>query len=89
VGEHHRAAKVDREGAIDLFQGERREPTGRRDARVGDQDVDVAGLVGQALRLAGARQVGRYDARIAELVRQLAQRVFVPRREDEPCAFAS
>jgi hypothetical protein len=50
---------------------------------LGHEDVDITGLVGKALWLAGPREVGDDDARLAELLGETLQRFLVARREYE------
>ena len=57
VCKHHRRAQVHVKRAVDFARGERFERARRRETGVRDQDVDVAGFVGQSFDVVWLRQV--------------------------------
>ncbi len=72
--EHHRGAQVHVERAVDFIHGERIDRAGRRERGVGDQDVDVACLLGEAFDLGRHGQIDGHRLG-AELRRELLERV--------------
>ena len=66
------ARRLTVERAVDLLHREGLERSRRRQRGVGDQDVDLAGLAGQALDLAGLAQVDR-PARVRRARRRAAR----------------
>ena len=85
---HHAGTQVHVERPVDLLDREAVEAPGGRDARVGDQDINLARLFGEAPGLAGAGEIGRNHLRFTELLRELAERVGIASRQDELRALA-
>ena len=84
-GQQHRRLEVDPQGARHLLGAEVRQPAGPRQPRVGDEDVDLAGLGGQLLGGARLGQVGRQHpvALARQLRRQRLQRLGLARAQGD------
>ena len=83
--QQHRCLEVDPQRPGQLLAAEVREAPGGRQARVGDEDVDGAGLGGQSLRRARLGQVGRHRfvAAAGKLARERRQSLRVTAAEDQ------
>ena len=77
-----RGAQVDVERAVDLLEAEALERPRAREGRVGDEDVDVAGLAEQAIDLGGIAEIDGERASV-ELGGQGLEHVGAPAREDQ------
>ena len=78
----HRRAQVDIERAIDLIAREALEPSRRGYAGVGDQDVDLSGLLEEAIDLGGVAEIDGERARL-ELLGERLEHVGSPTGEDQ------
>ena len=85
--EHNRRAQVHREDRVELSRRERAQMTGRRQRRIRDQDVDLAGGGDEPLELLGVREVA--DDRTPANARREPLELFDPATGEHESGTAS